>query len=352
MKINVTRVFVFCLVVVFVVAATVPTPTQAQVTGLLAKVKERGKLLCGVNTQLPGFGFLDKTDNTFKGFDTDFCRVLAAGLFGDLSKVEFIPVPAAADRFPKLVSGDIDVLIRNTTFTFGRDTKEGGEFMPTTLYDGSSILVKTSTKYAKLEDFKDLQICAQKGTTNERVISEVMAAKSIKFTLGTYDTPDLLYEAFDKDRCDAATSDISQLASRKANSPNGANWRILELSLSKEPLGPAVKQGDTQWAEAVRWMIYATFILEEKGVTSKNVDEMVKTTTDPELKPLLGADEKSTLHENLGFDRKWAYNIAKLVGNYGEIFDRNLGKDSNIKLPRGLNNLYTNGGLLYAPPFR
>jgi hypothetical protein len=155
MRINVTRVFVFCLVVAFVVAATVPSPAQAQVTGLLAKVKERGKLLCGVNTQLPGFGFLDKTDNTFKGFDTDFCRVLAAGLFGDLSKVEFIPVPAAADRFPKLASGDIDVLIRNTTFTFGRDTKEGGEFMPTTLYDGSSILVKASTKYAKLEDFKD-----------------------------------------------------------------------------------------------------------------------------------------------------------------------------------------------------
>jgi len=352
MKSRLIKPLILSFVLLLIASLALPAITQAQGSGLFAKVKARGKLVCGVNPQIAGFGFLDTKDNTFKGFDPDFCRVIAAAMFGDAKAVEFKPIAAAADRFPLLAAGEIDVLIRNTTFTFGRDSKEGADFGPTTFYDSSTIMVRTADKLAKLEDFKDLTICAIKGTTNEQSISEAMNAANTKFKLVTFDALSGVIEAFSSNRCDAVTSDSSQLAGARSAAKDGANWTILDLRLTKEPLGPAVKQGDVQWSDFVRWAIYATFIFEEQGVTSQNVDEIMAKTTNPELRRLLGLDEKSKLNENLGLDAKWAYNIVKQVGNYGEIFDRNLGEASPLKLQRGLNNQWNKGGLIYAPPFR
>jgi len=332
------------------VSLTAPAVTQAQTGGLLAKVRERGMIVCGVNPQIPGFGFLDTADNTFKGFDPDFCRVLAAAVFGDSSKIEFRPIAAAADRFPALASGDIDVLIRNTTFTYGRDTKEGADFGPTTYYDGSRIMVRTADNVTKLEDMAGFQICAIKGTTSEQTISEEMAAVNTDFTLATFDNIDQVIENFDAGSCDAVTSDGSQLAGKRSAAANGKDWTILDMVLTKEPLSPAWKAGDSEWGDFVRWAVYATIMLEEKGVTTENVDKVVANSTDPETRRLLGLEGE--LHLNLGLDAKWAYNIAKQVGNYGEIFERNLGSGSPLGLDRGLNKLWSQGGLLYAPPYR
>jgi len=341
-----------CLSVCLMFATFTLPRVQAQTGGLLAKVKERGKLICGVNPQIAGFGYLDPKDNTFKGFDPDFCRVLAAGLFGDATKVEFKPIAAPADRFIALAAGEIDVLIRNTTFTFERDTRENADFGPTIFYDGSTIMVRTADNINKLEDLKGLTVCALNGTTNAQSITEAMAAIQTKFKLVTFDNLNDVISAFSSDRCDAVTSDSSQLAGARSVATDGPTWTIWDQRLTKEPLGPAIKAGDSQWGDYVRWAIYATFIFEENGITSKNVDEMMKTTTNADVKRLLGLDEKSKLNADLGLDPKWAYNIVKQVGNYGEIFDRNLGEGSALKLARGLNNLWTNGGLLYAPPFR
>jgi general L-amino acid transport system substrate-binding protein len=336
--------------VLLLIAASAPGLTMAQSASLLDAVKARGTLKCGVNPGVPGFGFLDTASNTFSGFDPDFCRALAAALFGDASKVEFIPIAAAADRFPKLAAGEIDVLIRNTTFTAGRDTKEGADFAPTTYYDASTLMVRTADGLTKLEDLKDLTVCVIKGTTNERAISEAMAAINTSFNLVSYDAADGVYDAFSNNRCDAVTSDRSQLAGRRSIAADGKDWTILPLNLTKEPLGPAVKAGDSKWMDVVRWTVYATFMLEEHGVTAANVDEMVTSTADPELKRLFGLDGE--LYKDLGLEAGWAVAIAKAVGNYGEIFNRNLGAETPLGLERGLNELWTNGGLHYAPPYR
>lgn len=350
MSVRFNKIFALLAILMLVTVALSPTVSMAQSGSLLDTVKARGTLKCGVNPTVPGFGFLDSADNTFKGFDPDFCRALAAALFGDPTKVEFIPIAAAADRFPKLVAGEIDVLIRNTTFTAGRDTKEGADFAPTTYYDASTIMVRTADGLTKLEDFKDLTICVIKGTTNERAISEAMAAVNTTFKLVSYDTADEVYSSFSANRCDAVTSDRSQLAGRRSIAADGKDWTILPMNLTKEPLGPAVKAGDSKWLDVVRWTVYATFIFDEQGVTQANVDDIVSSTTDPELKRLLGLDGE--LYKDLGLDAKWAYNIVKSVGNYGEIFDRNLGPSTPLGIERGINSQWTKGGLLYAPPYR
>jgi general L-amino acid transport system substrate-binding protein len=351
-KIHFAKKFSLLLILLTIVWLAAPTLTHAQGDSLLAKVKARGKLICGVNPQIPGFGYLDTKDNTFKGFDPDFCRVLAAGLFGDATKVEYKPIAKSADRFPSLATGDIDVLIRNTTNTFGRDTKEGADFGPTTFYDGATVMVRTADKLTKLEDLADLTICFIKGTTSEQAAAEGMASVNKKFKAVAFDDIDQTVDAFSNNRCDAVVSDSSQLAGKQSAAKDGPNWTIWDLRLTKEPLGPAWKQGDEAWGDYIRWAVYATMILEEKGVTSKNVDEMITTTKDAELMRLLGLDANSKLNENLGLDPKWAYNIVKQVGNYGEIYDRDLGAGSTLKLARGINNLWTKGGLIYAPPFR
>ncbi len=337
------------LALLVIASLAAPNFIHAQEGGLLAKVKARGKLECGINNGVPGFGYIDAKNNTISGFDTDFCRVVAAAIFGDAKAVDFKPV-AAADRFTALQSGEIDVLIRNTTWTFDRDTSQGADFGPTTFYDGQTVMARVSDKLAKLEDLKDLTVCAIKGTTTEQNISDAMAAINTKFKLVTFDSIDQVIDAFNGNRCDAVTSDRSQLVSKKATSKDPSAWMIFDKNLSKEPLTPSWKQGDAQWGDIVRWSVYATMIAEDYGVTSKNVDDMIANSKNPEVRRLLGVEGE--LYKNLNFDKNWAVNIIKQVGNYGEIYARNLGEGTPFNLPRGLNNLWTKGGLIYAPPYR
>lgn len=349
MKTRYAKFIMLIVAILLVVSMVAPRLSYAQDTGLLAKVKARGKLVCGINNGVPGFGFVDAKNNTVSGFDTDFCRVIAAAIFGDAKAVDFKPV-AAADRFTALQTGDVDVLIRNTTYTFDRDTKQGTDFGPTTFYDGQTVMARVADKLTKLEDLKDLTVCAIKGTTTEQNISDAMAAINTKFKLVTFDDIDQVINAFNANRCDAVTSDRSQLVSKRATSADPKAWVIFDNNLSKEPLTPAWKQGDSQWGDVVRWSVYATMLLEEEGVTSKNADDMVANSKNPDVRRLLGVE--GTLYQNLGLDKNWALNIVKQVGNYGEIYDRNLGEGTPFNLPRGLNNLWTKGGLIYAPPYR
>jgi general L-amino acid transport system substrate-binding protein len=349
MRTHFVRSLTLLLSVLLIVALAAPMLTRAQENGLLAKVKARGKLICGINGGLQGFGFVDTKTNSVGGFDADFCRAIAAAIFGDAKAVDFKPV-AAADRFTAIQSGEIDVLIRNTTYTFDRDTKQGADFGPTVFYDGQTVMARVADKLAKLEDLKDLTVCAIKGTTTEQNISDAMAAVNTKFKLVTFDQGQQVVDAFSSNRCDAVTSDRSQLASWRATSKDPSAWMLFDDNLSKEPLTPAWKQGDAQWGDVVRWSVYATILAEEDGINSKNVDDMAAKSTNPEVRRLLGVEGK--LYENLGFDKAWVANIIKQVGNYGEIFERNLGADTPFKLSRGLNNLWTKGGLIYAPPYR
>jgi len=316
----------------------------------LKAVQERGNLICGVNGQLPGFSYLNP-DGSYAGFDADFCRALAAAIFGDVSKVEFRQL-TTSERFTALQTGEIDVLIRNTTWTLSRDSAELGlNFAGTTFYDGQGIMVPTDSGLATLKDLEGGTICVQKGTTTELNLADVMATNGINYTPAVFDDVNATYGAYAEGRCDAVTSDKSQLSSAaKGLLPDPDKHVILDVTLSKEPLGPAVRQGDDQWFDIVKWVIFTTFASEEYGVSSTNVDEQRGSTTNPEVKRLLGVEGEMGL--KLGLTNDWAYNVIKLVGNYGEIYARSLGEDTPTFIPRGLNSLYKDGGVLYSPPFR
>ncbi|GAB4458236.1 MAG: amino acid ABC transporter substrate-binding protein [Anaerolineales bacterium] len=336
-------------VVVTVVAPAEPAvvaPTGYGVT--LETVKARGKLICGSNSQVPGFGYVDANGN-FAGIDVDFCRALAAAIFGDPSKVEFRPV-TAAERFTALQSGEIDVLSRNTTWTLTRDTDNGGNFVHTTFYDGQGMMVPKDSGATTLQDLAGGTICVQTGTTTELNLADVMASLGISYTPAVYEDADSTFAAYSEGRCDAVTTDKSGLVARRSVLPDPSAHVILDVTMSKEPLGPMVRHGDDQWFDIVQWTVFALISGEEFGITSANVDSVKASATAPEVKRLLGVEGE--LGSKLGLSNDWAYNIIKLVGNYGEIYDRNLGPDTPTYIPRGLNNLYTNGGLLYAPPFR
>ncbi len=336
-------------ILVILIALISPILIHAQDTGLLAKVKARGKLNCGINGGVPGFGYVDPNTKAVSGFDTDFCRVIAAALFGDATAVNFITI-AAADRFTALQSNEIDVLIRNTTYTFERDAKEGADFGPIIYYDGQTVMARAADKITKLADLKGATVCAIKGTTTEQNINDAMASINTKYTLVTHDDINTVMSQFSQNFCDAVTSDRSQLTLLRAASADPAAWVIFDNNISREPLTPAWKSGDAQWGDVVRWSIYATMLAEEDGITSNNLTVTVSNSTNSEVRRLLGLE--GNLYEALGFDKSWALNIIKQVGNYGEIYDRNVGTDSPYKIPRGLNNLWNNGGLIYAPPYR
>jgi general L-amino acid transport system substrate-binding protein len=327
-----------------------PAPA-AQVGGFgetLATVQARGNLICGVNAQVPGFGFVDSSGN-FSGFDVDYCRALAAAIFGDATKIEFRPVNAS-ERFTALQSGEIDVLSRNTTWTLVRDTELGGNFTATTFYDGQGMMVPVSTGFTTLEDLDGGTICVQTGTTTELNLADVMAARGISYTPAVYDDADSTFAAYSEGRCDAVTTDKSGLVSRRSVLANPADHVIMDVTMSKEPLGPMVRHGDDQWFDIAQWTVFAMFAGEEFGITSANVDDIRATSTNPEVVRMLG--NEGDLGLKLGLSNDWAYNIIKQVGNYEEVYNRNLGPDTPTYVPRGYNNLYTNGGLLYAPPFR
>ncbi len=314
----------------------------------LKAVKERGKLICGVNGQLPGFSYVN-AQGEYEGFDVDFCKALAAAIFGDPTKVEYRPL-TAKERFTALQTGEIDVLIRNTTWTLTRDTELGANFVATTFYDGQGIMVPKDSGVTKLEDLDGASICVATGTTTELNLADQMAARGINYTPVVFETADQVFGAYEEGRCDAVTTDKSGLVSRRVTLKNPENHIILDVTLSKEPLGPVVRHGDDQWFDIVQWVVFATFTGEEFGITSQNVDDVKATTEDPNVKKFLGLEGE--MGQKLGLSDDWAYNIIKMVGNYAEIYDRNLGPNTPFNLPRGLNASWKDGGLLYAPPIR
>ncbi|MCM3322919.1 amino acid ABC transporter substrate-binding protein [Cytobacillus kochii] len=316
-------------------------------SSILSKVIDNKKLVAGVNDELPGFGYIDESGKNV-GFDVDFARVLAAGAIGDAEAVEFRPL-SAQERFTAVQTGEVDVLIRNTTWTTNRDSEVGLNFAPTTFYDGQGIMVRADGGVESLEDLKGMRIGVDTGTTTELNLADQMRALGIEHEAVVFDGQDAVVAAYESGSIDAWTTDKSGLVARQAVMENPDEHKILEENLSKEPLGPSVKGGDDKWFDAVNWMVFATIQAEEFGITSKNVDEFLESEN-PEIRRLLGTE--GNLGEQLGLPNDFAYQIIKQVGNYGEIFEKNLGADTIFKLDRGLNALYTDGGILYSPPFR
>ena len=334
------------------VAAESPAESQAPPSGegRLGDVQDRGMLICGVNGELPGFSFLDEASGEYTGFDVDFCRALAAAVLGDPELVEFRNV-ATDQRGPLLQSGDIDVLIRNTTWTVSRDTS-WGLFGPTTFYDGQAIMVNsTLTDATEIDDLAGATICVQSGTTTELNLTDRLGDT---ITPQVFPEIDPTYAAYEEGRCDAVTSDRSQLVARRTAFENPDDHLILEEVMSKEPLGPVAPLGDDQWFNVVKWTVYATIEAEELGITQATVADMAATSENPVVLRLLGQTVPDTdpFDSGLGLDPEWVINVISAVGNYGEIYERNLGAGTPFALERGLNALWTDQGLLYAPPYR
>ncbi|WP_417328053.1 amino acid ABC transporter substrate-binding protein [Halarcobacter sp.] len=313
----------------------------------LDDTKKKGYLSCGLNTGLPGFAAPD-TDGVWKGIDVDFCKAVAAAVLGDAAKVKYAHLNAK-ERFTALQSGEIDVLSRNTTWTATRDTSLGLNFIGANYYDGQGFMVKKDLGVKSAKELDGAAFCIQAGTTTELNLTDYFKANNMAYTPITYDTTAQTIEGFKAGRCDVITSDASQLYAlrTKLKDPNSAI--VLPEIISKEPLGPVVRQGDDKWFNIAKWTHIAMLNAEELGITSKNVDEMLKSNN-PNVKRLLGTS--SNIGEQMGLDAKWAYNIIKQVGNYGEVFDRNVGKDSPLKIDRGLNKLWKDGGLQYGAPIR
>ncbi len=311
----------------------------------LETVKSRGTLICGVNGQLPGFSFINE-NGEYSGMDVDLCRAIASALFDDPAKVEFRDL-SAQERFTAIISGEVDLLNRNTTWTISRDTSVGMEFAPTTFYDGQGIMTTKASKVTRLEDLNEKSICALSGTTTEQNLADRMRKLGVTYEPVVFDDPDAVYAAYEQGRCEAVTSDRSQLTARRAVLANPQDHELLEVVLSKEPLGPLVANGDSQWFDAVKWITYAIIQAEEFGITSANLSSF-ENTEDPQIQRFLG--QVGNLGEDMGLPNDFAARIIKNVGNYGEIYERNIGQPFGLE--RGLNNLWTNGGLLYSPPFR
>jgi len=310
-------------------------------------VKKRGKLVCGVTTGLPGFSAPDEKGN-WTGIDVDTCRAVAAALFGDATKVDFKPLNAK-ERFTALQSGEIDMLSRNTTWTYTRDTSLGLNFTGVNYYDGQGFLVSKKLGVKSALELSGAAICIQAGTTTELNLADYFRANKMEYTAITYDTSEETIKGFEAGRCDVLTSDQSQLYALRTKLPDPTSAVVLPEVVSKEPLGPVVRQGDDEWFNLVKWSLFAQLNAEELGVTAKNVDEKAKST-DPGIKRLLGGE--AGFGKFLGVDDKWVYHIVKQVGNYGEMFERNVGQGSPLKISRGLNALWSKGGIQYAPPVR
>jgi general L-amino acid transport system substrate-binding protein len=323
-------------------------PAPAASGDTLATVLERGHVICGGNASVPGFGFLD-TEGNFSGFDIDFCKAVAAAVFGDAEAYEIRPL-SSQERFTALQSGEIDVLIRNTTWTLSRDTDLGSNFVATTFYDGQGFIVRKADGIEVLEDLEGGTVCVQTGTTTEANLADVMAARGISYEPVVYEDVETGWTTYEEGRCDAYTTDKSGLVSRRTLLTVPEDHVIMDETISKEPLGPVVRHGDDQWFDIVQWTVFATFFAEEHGITSANVDDMMASTVAPSEQKFFGTEGE--LGSFLGLDADWAYNIVAQVGNYEEIYNRNLGPDTLTYIPRGLNSLYTNGGLLYAPAWR
>jgi general L-amino acid transport system substrate-binding protein len=320
----------------------------AQAGGRLQTVKDRGTLICGVHGQLPGFGSVD-SEGKWAGFDVDFCRAVAAAVLGDAEAVEYRAL-TAQDRFTAVQTGEVDVLFRNSTWTLTRDSSEVGmEFMPVNFYDGQGMMVRADAGVASLEDMDGATVCVQSGTTTELNLADAFRAIDTDFEPVVFETADETRDAYDQGRCDGVTTDKSQLVSYLTQLANPDEHVVLDVTMSKEPLAGAVAQGDPQWADAVRWTVFGVVNAEELGVTSTNVQDML-SSEDPNIRRLLGVEGE--MGAKLGLSNDFMVPVLTAVGNYGEMYDRNLGPDTPFNLPRGLNAQWTDGGILYAMPFR
>ena len=313
----------------------------------LDDVKKRGHVLCGVSQGLPGFSNADDKGN-WTGIDVDVCRATAAGVFGDPSKVKYVPL-SAKERFTALQSGEIDILSRNTTWTFHRDNALGLEFVGVNYYDGQGFMIPKKLGVTKATDLSGAAVCTNTGTTTELNVADYFRANKMDYKIVAFEKADEVVAAYDAGRCDVYTTDRSGLAAQRTKLKNPDAHVVLSEIISKEPLGPVVRHGDNQWGDIVRWSLNTMIIGEELGITSANVDKM-KGSSNPEIKRMLGLE--ADFGKELGLGKDFSYNILKMVGNYAESYERHVGPNTPLKLERGLNALWNDGGILYAPPFR
>ncbi len=312
----------------------------------LQTVLDRGQLICGVDGGIPGFSFVENGE--YAGIDVDTCKAVAAALFDDPTKVEYRDLDST-ERFEALKGGEVDMLARNTTWTLSRDTSVGMEFAPPTFYDGQGMLVRETSGITDLKGFEGKSVCVETGTTTELNLTDQMRQLGVTFTPQTFQDADAAYAAYEAGSCEGMTSDKSQLVARRSTLSNPDEHVLLEVTMSKEPLGPLTVNNDSAWFDTVKWVTYALIQAEEFGLTSANV-EAATTSEDPNIKRFVGAE--GTLGTDMGLPNDFALRAVKHVGNYGEIYERNLGEGSEFKLPRDKNALWTDGGLMYSPPFR
>ena len=333
---------------VLTTAAVLGISSFAQAGATLDAVKKKGFVQCGISDGLPGFSYADAKGN-YLGIDVDVCRAVAAAVFGDASKVKFSPL-TAKERFTALQSGEVDILSRNSTWTSSRDAAMGLSFTGVTYYDGQGFLVNKKLGVSSAKELDGATVCIQAGTTTELNLSDYFRANGLKYTPITYDTSDESAKSVEAGRCDVLTSDQSQLYAQRIKLANPDQYVVLPEVISKEPLGPVVRQGDEEWFDIVRWSLFAMVNAEELGVDSKNVADQATSTKNPDVARLLGGEGE--FGKDLKLPKDWAVQIIKQVGNYAESFERNVGAGSELKIERGLNALWNKGGLQYAPPVR
>ena len=328
-------------------AATLFLVTSFVQAGTLEEVKKRGELICGVSTGIPGFSNPDEK-GVWTGFDVDLCKAVAAATLGDSKKVKYIPL-TGKERLTAVQSGEIDMLSRNTTWTLTRDTSLGLNFAGINYYDGQGFMISKQLGVKSALELDGAAVCIQSGTTTELNLADYFKENKMEYKPIVFDTSDQTVKGFEAGRCDVLTSDQSQLYALRIKLANPGDAVVLPEVISKEPLGPVVRQGDDAWFNIVKWTLFAMVNAEEYGVTMANVDEM-KSSTNPNVLRLLGLE--GIKGKGLGLNDDWAYQIIKQVGNYGEAFERNVGQSSPLKIDRGLNALWTKGGIQYAPPIR
>jgi len=334
------------LMALTMLAAAAPAMAEdSSGSATLDAVKARGVLACGIAGAVPGFSLPD-SKGVMQGLDADTCRTVAAAVFGDATKVKFVPL-TTTNRFTALQSGEVDMLSRSTTWTLGREANLGLEFAGVNYYDGTAFLVKKSLGVKDAKELNGATVCVQPGTSTELADADFFRVNNMKFTPILIQDLAEIQGAFLSGRCDAYSTDGSALATFRATQPVKEDFVLLPNVISKEPLGPVVRKGDDKWFDIVRWTYFATVTAEELGIDSKNVDEALATSTNPDVRRLLGLE--GDMGKALGLDNKWAYNAIKQVGNFGEYWNRNI---AVLGVPRGINNVWTKGGLVYAPPIR
>jgi general L-amino acid transport system substrate-binding protein len=342
------RAFPF-VVALAILAFTIVFVQTAQAGKVLDGVKQKGVVTCGVHTGRAGFAIADSSGK-WSGLDVDYCRALAAAVLGDAEKVKYVPT-SGQTRITALQSGEIDVLARNTTWTYTRDTSLGLFWVGINFYDGQAFIAKKKPGLNSVKQLSGATICVDSGSTTEKNLADYFSAKKLTYKGVVFDQIEASQQAFISGRCQVYTGDYGNLAELKATRlKNADDYVILPEIISKEPTGPAVHRGDEEWFAIARWTLNAMIEAEELGISSANVDSLKSSSTDPAVKRFVGAGDD--LGKFMGLDKDWSYRIVKQVGNYGEVFERNVGANSKIKLPRGVMNLWTKGGILYSPPLR